>query len=248
MTDDTQKPTVAVTGASRGIGHSIVRHFYNEGWDVITLARTPFSQVCPWAEGIIKHREVDLADPESVLKATSELRDLLGGRGLNALVNNAGISPKRPDNGRMGALQTEYQTLLDVQHVNLVAPMMLCQELMPALQKAQGAIVNVTSIAAHQVHPFAGAAYAISKAGLSAFTRELAHELGDSGVRVNAVAPGEIATSILSPGTERVVETQVPMKRLGRPEEVAEVVYFLASTQSSYVTGSEIQIDGGQHI
>lgn len=247
-TQETAKPIVAVTGASRGIGHAIVRHFHNNGWDVITLARTPFSEYCPWADGVVQHLKVDLANTESVLSVVKDLRGLLAGRGLNALINNAGISPKNPDGARMNAMQTPVQTLLDVHHVNLIAPMLLCQELMGPLRQAHGAVVNVSSIAAHRVHPYAGAAYAISKAGLSAFTRELAYELGETGVRVNAVAPGEIETTILSPGTDRIVETQVPMRRLGRPEEVAEVVYFLASAQSSYVTGSEIHINGGQHI
>jgi len=242
------KPVVAVTGASRGIGHAIVKHFYDNGWDVITLARTPFSEQCPWADGIIRHIKVDLADTASVIKAAGELRKLLGDGGLDALVNNAGISPKMPDGQRMGSLQTEVETLEAVQHINLIAPILLCQELLEPLTMAKGAIVNVSSIAAYRVHPFAGAAYAISKAGLSTFTRELAHELGDSGVRVNAVAPGEIASTILSPGTDEVVHSQVPMKRLGNPEEVAEVVYFLSNAQSSYVTGSEIHINGGQHI
>ncbi|KZX93828.1 MULTISPECIES: L-2-hydroxyglutarate oxidase [Roseobacteraceae] len=152
------------------------------------------------------------------------------------------------DRSRMNAVNTPIQTFLDVQHVNLVAPLMLCQELIEPLRRAKGSVVNVSSIAAQQVHPFAGAAYAVSKSGLTTLTRELAHELGDTGVRVNSVAPGEIETSILSPGTQEIVDRQVPMRRLGRPEEVAEVVHFLASTQSSYVTGSEIPINGGQHI
>lgn len=245
---DIPKPIVAVTGASRGIGHAIVRHFYNNGWDVITLARTPFSEYCPWADGVVQHIKVDLSDTSSVLAAAESLRILLAGRGLNALVNNAGISPKGANDQRMGAMATPVLTFLDVQHVNLIAPFLLCQEFMPQLIQAKGSVVNITSIAAHRVHPFAGAAYAVSKAGLAALTRELAHELGETGVRVNSVAPGEIETSILSLGTEDIVEHRVPMKRLGRPDEVAEVVYFLASEQSSYVTGSEIHINGGQHI
>ena len=116
------------------------------------------------------------------------------------------------------------------------------------LQSAKGAIVNVTSIAGTQIHPFAGAAYAVSKAGLSALTREMAFELAERGVRVNAVSPGEIATSILSPGTDELVQTSVPMKRLGSPDEVAEVVLFLCSPKASYVNGAEIPINGGQHL
>lgn len=132
--------------------------------------------------------------------------------------------------------------------VNLIAPLILASGLLGPLKLAKGAIVNVTSIAGSQVHPFAGAAYAISKAGLSALTRELAFELADSNVRVNAVSPGEIATTIISPGTDEIVEQQVSMKRLGNPEEVAEVVSFLCSVRSSYVNGAEIPINGGQHL
>lgn len=243
-----EKPAVVVTGASRGIGHAIVKYFYDQGWDVITMARTPFSAVCPWAEGIVRHVTVDLSDNASIEKATINLSALLGENGLHALVNNAGISPKLEDGSRMTAMRTDIDTFLAVQQVNLVAPLLLSQKLLPRLQKAQGAIVNVSSIAASRIHPFAGAAYAVSKAALSTLTRELAFELAETGIRVNSVAPGEIETSILSPGTEKVVQTEVPMKRLGSPKEVAEVVFFLASSRASYITGSEIPINGGQHI
>ena len=242
------KPTVAVTGASRGIGHATVQEFHNSGWEVFTLARTPFSEVCPWAEGIVQHIEVDLSDKTSVIQASDKLKERLGNRGLNALVNNAGISPKNEEGGRLNATQTTIETFEAVQRVNLISPLLLSNELLGQLTQAKGAIVNVTSIAGSQIHPFAGAVYAVSKAGLSALTRELAYELADSGVRVNAVSPGEIATSILSPGTDKLVEQQVPMKRLGSPEEVAKVVTFLCSAKSSYVNGAEIPINGGQHL
>ena len=244
----TPQPAVVVTGASRGIGHAIVKEFHRLGWEVFTLARTPFSYVCPWAEGIIKHIEVDLGDVASIEAACAALLDRLGERGLTALVNNAGISPKAAEGGRLSAMSTSLSVFGQVQMVNLMAPLMLTQNLLPALTKSKGAIVNVTSIAGTQIHPFAGAAYAVSKAGLSALTRELAFELAESGVRVNAISPGEIATSILSPGTADVVERQVPMKRLGSPEEVAEVAAFLCSHRSSYVNGAEIPINGGQHL
>jgi NAD(P)-dependent dehydrogenase (short-subunit alcohol dehydrogenase family) len=108
-------------------------------------------------------------------------------------------------------------------------------------------VVNVTSIAGTQVHPFAGAAYATSKAALKALTREMAHDFGPLGVRVNAIAPGEVETSILSPGTDRIVKT-LPLRRLGQPVEVAEVIHFLCSDAASYVSGTEIEVNGGQHV
>ena len=245
---DGKKPIVVVTGASRGIGHAIVKHFYDMGWDVITMARTSFSEVCPWADGIVRHIRVDLGDNGSIMQAVDSLSELLNGEGLSALVNNAGISPKKPDGSRMAASETDIETFLAVQQINLVAPLVLSQQLLQPLTQAKGAIVNVSSIAASRIHPFAGAAYAVSKAALTTLTRELAYELGNTGVRVNSVAPGEIETSILSPGTDEVVRTGVPMQRIGSPQEVAEVVYFLASSNSSYVTGADIPINGGQHI
>lgn len=239
---------VAVTGASRGIGHAIVRRFYDAGWEVFTLSRTPFSKVCPWAEGYVKHIEADFSDPGSIETAIATLQNRVGENGLDALVNNAGISPKDDAGGRLSATQTPMETWRYVHMVNVIAPGLLVQGLLEPLRAAKGAVVNVTSIAGFRIHPFAGAAYATSKAALSALTRELAYELGGSGVRVNAVAPGEILTSILSPGTDEIVQSQVPMKRIGSPEEVAEVVYFLCEAPSSYVNGAEIHIDGGQSL
>jgi NAD(P)-dependent dehydrogenase (short-subunit alcohol dehydrogenase family) len=97
------------------------------------------------------------------------------------------------------------------------------------------------------VHPFAGAAYATSKAALAALTREMAADFGPLGVRVNAISPGEIDTSILSPGTEKIVAT-IPLRRLGTTDEVAKAIYFLCIEASSYVNGAELHINGGQHV
>ena len=107
--------------------------------------------------------------------------------------------------------------------------------------------MNVTSIAGARLHPFAGAAYSTSKAALASLTREMAADFGPYGVRVNAISPGEIETSILSPGTEKIIP-QIPMRRLGQPEEVARAIYFLCTDASSYVTGAELHINGGQHV
>ena len=98
------------------------------------------------------------------------------------------------------------------------------------------------------MHPFAGAAYATSKAALAALTREMACDFGPLGIRVNAIAPGEIDTAILSPGTSDIVAHQIPMHRLGTPDEVAKIIYVLCTDTSSYVNGAEIHINGGQHV
>jgi NAD(P)-dependent dehydrogenase (short-subunit alcohol dehydrogenase family) len=166
---------------------------------------------------------------------------------LHALVNNAAISPKGEEGNRLNTLDSSVALWRRVFEVNFFATIWLAQGLKQELAAAHGAIVNVTSVAGSRVHPFAGAAYGTSKAALAALTREMAADFGPLGVRVNAIAPGEIDTSILSPGTEKIVE-QIPLRRLGTPAEVAKTIYYLCTEQSSYVTGAEIMINGGQHV
>ncbi len=235
-----------LTGASRGIGHATVRKFSEEGWRVITCSRNAFDKNCPWPGGEENHIQIDLSDPADTINAVEIIRDRLDGR-LDGLVNNAGISPKGADGARLNAIDTDLMVWGSVFHVNFFAPIALARGLKDELVAAQGAVVNVTSIAGSRVHPFAGAAYATSKAALTALTREMAHDFGPLGVRVNAIAPGEIETAILSPGTDKIVE-QLPLRRIGQTTEVADVIYFLCSQQSSYVNGTEIEINGGQHV
>ncbi|MDR4307933.1 SDR family oxidoreductase [Chelatococcus sambhunathii] len=241
------RKTLLLTGASRGIGHATVKRFSAAGWRVITCSRHAFPEECPWGAGPEDHIQVDLADVDSTVEAIAEVRERLEGGALHALVNNAGISPKGPNRERMNAIDTALDDWKTVFQVNFFAPIMLARGLAHELTEARGSIVNVTSIAGGRVHPFAGAAYATSKAALAALTREMAADFGPLGVRVNAIAPGEIDTAILSPGTDKLV-AQIPLRRLGTPEEVARTVYFLCTDSSAYVTGAEIHINGGQHV
>ncbi len=244
-----ERKTIILTGASRGIGHATVKRFSVAGWRIITCSRQEFSDKCPWPMGPEDHIQVDLADPVNVGMAIAEMRRRLedSGSKLHALVNNAGISPKDAQGGRLNSLTTPMDAWHKVFHVNFYAPILLARGLFRELQAAQGSVVNVSSIAGTRVHPFAGTAYATSKAALASLTREMAADFGPYGVRVNAIAPGEIDTSILSPGTEKIVE-QIPLRRLGLPSEVADIIYYLCSDSSSYVTGAEIHINGGQHV
>jgi NAD(P)-dependent dehydrogenase (short-subunit alcohol dehydrogenase family) len=241
------RKTLLLTGASRGIGHATVKRFSSAGWRVITCSRHPFPEDCPWEAGPEDHIQVDLSDPNNTIEAVAEIKRRLSGGRLEALVNNAGVSPKEADGGRQSTLTTDLRTWGRVFHVNFFATVILARGLIDELAAAKGTIVNVTSIAGARVHPFAGPAYATSKAALAALTREMAHDLGPIGVRVNAIAPGEIDTEILSPGTEELVRA-IPLRRLGKPEEVARTIYFLCSPESSYVSGVEIEINGGQHV
>jgi NAD(P)-dependent dehydrogenase (short-subunit alcohol dehydrogenase family) len=240
--------TLLLTGASRGIGHATVKRFGAAGWKVITVSRHAFSEDCPWEGGRDNHVQLDLSDLDTLDQGLSDIRRRLPEGRLDAMVNNAAISPKGPEGARLGVLDTDYDTWRQVFRVNFFSVVMLTQGLIAELARAQASIVNVTSIAGSRVHPFAGVAYATSKAALAALTREMAHELGPRGIRVNSIAPGEIDTAILSPGTEAIVEREIPMKRLGRPEEVAATIYFLCTQASSYVNGAEIHINGGQHV
>jgi NAD(P)-dependent dehydrogenase (short-subunit alcohol dehydrogenase family) len=243
------RKTLILTGASRGIGHATVKRFSTAGWRVITCSRQPFPDDCPWDAGPEDHIVVDLASSEDTHKAIALMREKLAEHGgkLDALVNNAAISPKLSGGARMNSLETAEQDWKTVFQINFFAPIMLARGLLNELKTAKGAVVNVTSIAGTKVHPFAGAAYSTSKAALASLTREMAHDFGPHGVRVNSISPGEIETSILSPGTEKIIP-QIPLRRLGQPEEVAKAIYFLCTETSSYISGAELHINGGQHV
>ncbi|MGH6988872.1 MAG: SDR family NAD(P)-dependent oxidoreductase [Stellaceae bacterium] len=242
-----ERRNLLLTGASRGIGHATVRRFSEAGWRIITVSREAVPEECKRDPNWSHHLTADLAEPSDVAMVTRETLALLGEDGLHALVNNAGMSPKTPFKERLGCLNGDLNEWRRVFELNFFTPLSLARGLAAPLARAKGAIVNITSIAGHAVHPFAGSAYSTSKAALSALTREMAAEFAELGVRVNAVAPGEIATAMLSPETE-VLLPQIPLHRLGTPEEVAGTIFFLCGKDAGYVTGSEIFITGGQHL
>ncbi|MHC2643372.1 NAD(P)-dependent dehydrogenase (short-subunit alcohol dehydrogenase family) [Bradyrhizobium liaoningense] len=247
--DRGEPKVMLLTGASRGIGHATAKLFSEAGWRIISCARQPFDgERCPWEAGNDDHFQVDLGDHRMLPRAITEVKKCLAGAPLHALVNNAGVSPKTPTGDRMTSLTTSTDTWMRVFHLNLVAPILLAQGLFDELRAASGSIVNVTSIAGSRVHPFAGSAYATSKAALASLTRELAHDYAPHGIRVNAIAPGEIRTDMLSPDAEARVVASIPLRRVGTPDEVAKVIFFLCSDAASYVTGAEVPINGGQHL
>lgn len=243
-----RQPILLLTGASRGIGHATAKLFSDEGWRVITVSRQAFSPYCPWSAGPQDHLQLDLDDISALPAALDDMRERLPDGKLDALVNNAAISPKGPGGSRLGVQETDYATWLHVLNVNLISVAMLVRGLIGELEAASGSVVNVTSIAGSRVHPYAGAAYACSKAALLTLTREMAAEYAPRGVRVNAISPGEIDTKILSPGTAAFADREVPMRRLGRTDEVASSIRFLCGAGASYVTGAELHINGGQHV
>ena len=245
MTDGQR--TLILTGASQGIGHATVKRFSAAGWRVITGSRRAFSEDCPGEAGPEDHIQIDLSDPRDVERGIGEMRARLAGAPLSALVNNAGISPKGPDGVRLDSLNTDLDLWREVFQVNFFAPLALARGLFDELERGRGCVVNVTSIAGGRVHRFAGSAYATSKAALAALTREMAADFGPLGIRVNAIAPGEIETSILSPGARDMLPA-IPLARFGKPAEVAAAIYFLCSDTAAYITGGELHVNGGQHV
>jgi NAD(P)-dependent dehydrogenase (short-subunit alcohol dehydrogenase family) len=242
-----QRKTVILTGASRGIGHATVQRFSDEGWRIITCSREDVPPECKRDPNWSHHIVADLAEAGSVDGFVAEVNALLAGGALHALVNNAAVSPKTPFKERLGCLNGDVQAWRDVFELNLFAPLRLARGFAQPLHRGRGAIVNITSIAGHAIHPFAGSAYSTSKAALSALTREMAVEFADLGVRVNAVAPGEIETAMIGPEYETLIP-RIPMHRMGRPDEVAATVYRLCTEDFGYVTGTEIFVTGGQHL
>jgi NAD(P)-dependent dehydrogenase (short-subunit alcohol dehydrogenase family) len=241
-----ERPVLLLTGASRGIGHATVQRFSAAGWRIITCSREEVPPECKRDPNWSHHITADLGDPLDLDHFVAEAKDHIDGV-LHALVNNAGVSPKSPDKERLGTLNGALDDWHRVFHLNFFVPLILSRAFAPALARGKGAIVNVTSIAGHMVHPFAGSAYATSKAALSALTREMAADFAKIGVRVNAVAPGEIETAMLSPETA-VLLPRIPLHRLGVPSDVAGTVFFLCSEDAAYVTATEISVNGGQHI
>tara|TARA_B100001769_G_C22093144_1_gene589602 strand:- start:82 stop:813 length:732 start_codon:yes stop_codon:yes gene_type:complete len=238
---------VILTGGSRGIGHATSKKFWDNGWRVITCSRTPVAPQCPWEQNKKDHFQIDLEDLNSLDDKLNDLKKLLDGRPVKALINNAAISPKDENNKRLSFIDTPVELWQKVFNVNFFAPILMSKALIKNLQLAKGMVINVTSIASDTVHEFAGPAYGTSKAALKSLTREMASDLSKFGIRVNAIAPGEIETSMVSDNSKNLLKS-IPMGRFGKPEEVASVIHSMCSESFSYVNGTEIEINGGQTV
>ena len=166
------------------------------------------------------------------------------GEHVSIVVNNAGICPRHsidsPD------LESSWNAALDV---NLTGALNVTRAFLPALRATKGTVVNITSIASF-VSTATSVSYPVSKAGLRALTQSLAHELAPEGIRVNAIAPGTFATAMTeatrhNPERSERFLARIPMGRYGEPDELVGPVVFLASSMSSYVTGTTLVVDGG---
>jgi NAD(P)-dependent dehydrogenase (short-subunit alcohol dehydrogenase family) len=233
-----------VTGASRGIGRAIATAFSEAGADVALLARSRdrLEAVASDLDGETLVTVGDVSDTESVTECVDATVDAFGG--LDVVVNNAGIVT------REALADTPDKAIDRLIDVNLQGVLRVARATLPALVESSGAMVNVSSMAAER--GIEGlSTYSASKGGVSSLTRQLAIEYGDDGVRVNAVVPGTIKTSVneevrrTDPEWTERRRAQVPMGRLGEPADVAEPAVFLASDQARYITGHALPVDGG---
>ena len=230
---------IIVTGATRGIGNAIARKLLDDGFEVIGTA-TSDKGVDLLNSQNIKGRLLDLTnleDIESFWKAIDEEhKDIFG------LINNAGFTR---DNLVLRMSEEEWG---DVLNVHLNGMFRLSKKVIkPMLKNKRGRIVNISSTSA-AIGNKGQANYAAAKSGIEAFSRSLAKELGSRGISVNAVAPGFINTDMTT-NNEGVIQANliedIPLGRFGEPEEVAHLVSFLCSNESSYITGQTIHINGG---
>jgi 3-oxoacyl-[acyl-carrier protein] reductase len=237
-----------ITGASRGIGEAITRRLAVEGAEVVGAARTAEALEKVVAEirsagGKASTLALDLADPASVEAGVKSV--LARHARIDVLVNNAGVTE---DNLVMRMSRDAWDRVIAT---NLTGVFLLTQAVIkPMLRKRYGRIVNITSVVGLMGN--AGQAnYAASKAGLVGLTKSVARELGSRNITCNAVAPGFIATAMTDKMTEAARESltgQIPLGRLGTPEDVAAAVAWLASDEASYVTGTVVNVSGGLYM
>ena len=241
---DFKGQTVIVTGGTRGIGRSIVEGFLRAGARVIIAsneaATEQFKQDNSEFAADIDIQMCDVAKYEEVEKFFNYVDTKY--EGFEILVNNAGI---RKDAVLAMMKESDWHDVLDV---NLSGVFYMCKfAVMSLMRKRYGRIISITSPSGK--YGFEGQAnYAASKAGLVALTRSLSKEVARRGITANCVSPGFIATELIQDLPQELRDTyvnQVPLKRFGKPEEVAACVLFLASKEASYVSGSTLEVTGG---
>ena len=248
--------TAIVTGAGRGMGLAIAKALFNEGARV-TLIDIDEKGVVEAARQLdekddrVLGKRVNVTDRAEIQDLVKEMKAHWGG--IDILVNNAG-----------GALDTPYR-LEEIEEkdwnlvvdVNLKGAFLCCQAVIPEMgRQGKGSIVNISALAGHWRASLAGVQYTAAKAGVEGLTRQLAYDWGKSGIRVNAVAPTVTLTGDRVQGLweakgeeeKKKVLSAIPLRRLGTPEEVASVVVFLASDESSYITGITIDVNGGRYL
>ena len=233
-----------MTGASRGIGAATARALDQAGARVALLARDAAALSALASE--LHHDPfvvaADLHDVAAPAEVSGAVLDEFGS--VDILVNNAAAAARLP------TVDTDVALIDELLAVNIRAPLLFVAALVPSMTaRGRGSIINLTSLSGLVGTPNR-AAYAASKGGLDAATRSLAIELGPLGIRVNAVAPGVVDTALWSknksiPGVVETIESQTPLRRWATPEDIADVIVFLATDAARFITGETISVDGG---
>lgn len=239
------KQVAVITGAARGIGLATARKFLAEGWRVAMLDIDGETQDRAWAGLADAENSLsihcDVSDPGQVAAAVDQVLARFGR--IDALVNNAGIAIFSP------VMETSFDDWSAVLATNLSGPFICTQACVPAmLANGGGSIVNITSISGTRASTLR-VAYGTSKAGLMHLTKQLAAELGNQGIRVNAVSPGPVDTAMAkkvhTPDIRADYHDTIPLNRYGTEEELAEAIFFLSSERASYINGTVLNVDGG---
>ncbi len=239
------KKIALITGVTSGIGYATALLYAKKGWHVIGVSRKEIDDI----EGVHHYIQADVGVVSDIDKVFNEINSDEGR--IDALVNNAAIQICKPVT-RMDVKEWDL-----IMHTNLRSAFLFSKNSYPLMKERGGAIINVSSVHS-QATSSNIAAYAASKGGLTSFTRALAIEFAPDNIRVNAVLPGAVDTPMLRSGLSRehVIGSTIGdrldclaekhlMRRIGKPEEIGEVILFLAESSSSYITGQTIVVDGG---
>ncbi len=238
---DLSDKVALVTGGATGIGHAIACGFLEAGASVVATARSDSSlascdPVTP--HGTLTLKKLDVTNELSIETLLNDIG------GLDILVNNAGMVKR--------GLEFQTEDFADVINANLMGAQRMAKHCLPKLALSRGCILNVASMWSYFGSRFAPA-YTASKTGLVGLTRSLAHAWAEHGIRVNAVAPGWIATKMTKPLRDdsdqyQAIRNRIPMGAWGTPEDLAGAAVFLCSPAASYVTGALLPVDGGYAI
>ncbi len=237
-----------VTGAAKGIGLATSQKLIAAGCKVVMVDRLPIEL---GKLGISSEHALAFSGDVSDAAFLSRLKEQIDARlgTVSILVNNAGVSPKRPDGRSSGILEVTLDEWSRVLMINLTTVMQLSQLFLPGMQAQKfGRIVSLSSLAGRSKSIVAGPSYMASKAGVLGLMRAIASEMGPHGITANCVAPGRILTDMaMQAGAEvnRRYAEQIPVRRLGTADEVADAITFLCAESSGFINGATIDINGG---
>jgi len=239
------KKNIIVTGASGGIGNAIVEKLYEQGGNVLaTGTREEKLQELKDKFKNIKTLKFDISNHDKIEEFINNATDELGGS-LDCIVNNAGITK---DNLTIRMSMDEWSKVIDI---NLTSTFLMSKfAIKKMLKNKTGKIINITSVVGHTGN-VGQANYTASKAGIVAMSKSLAIEYAKKNINVNCISPGFISTAMTDAIDEKFKESiisKIPANRLGKPEDIANAVLFLASTGSDYINGETLHVNGGMYL